>query len=223
MLNNSIESRKDLKAWRYLPESLLDSKSNVDYRLVSCTLAGAAPPFLPLLPHCRELENEHKWRLALNGPGVPSVSSSLPQPTLPSSTSAGHPKHRLGDDGVPGTSLPCRRFAMAPSATSTATHYRRVCFMKVVSNSSPPSPHTLLRLLTLAAQKDSGHARTGKAPPSSIRRRSSGGGKTSSCQSPFACHHSHHFRQRQMRRLALLSEAAFLLPPLSSCLCALAL
>lgn len=107
-----------------------------------------------------------------------------------------------------GTSFPCR-FAMAPSATSTATHYRRVCFMKVVSNSSP---HTLLRLLTLAAQKDSGHARTGKAPPSGIRRRSSGGGKTSSCQSPFACHHSHHFRQRQMRRLALLSEAAFLLP-----------
>lgn len=73
MLNNSIESRKDLKAWRYLPESLLDSKSNVDYRLVSCTLAGAAPPFLPLLPLCRELENEHKWRLAPNGPGVPSV------------------------------------------------------------------------------------------------------------------------------------------------------
>lgn len=97
---------------------------------------------------------------------------------------------------------------MAPSATSTATHYRRVCFMKVVSNSSPPK-HTLLRLLTLAAQKDSGHARTGKAPPSSIRRRR----KTSPCQSPFACHHSHHFRQRQMRRLALLSEAAFLLPP----------
>lgn len=100
---------------------------------------------------------------------------------------------------------------MAPSATSTATHYRRVCFMKVVSNSSPPK-HTLLRLLTLAAQKDSGHARTGKAPPSSIRR----GRKTSPCQSPFACHHSHHFRQRQMRRLALLSEAAFLLPPISA-------
>lgn len=75
MLNNSIESRRDLKAWRYLPESLLDSKSNVDYRLVSCTLAGAAPPFLPQLPLRRELENDHKWRLAPNGPGVPSVFS----------------------------------------------------------------------------------------------------------------------------------------------------
>lgn len=74
---------------------------------------------------------------------------------------------------------------------------------------APPPKHTLLRLLTLAAQKDSGHARTVKAPPSSIRR----GRKTSPCQSPFACHHSHHFRQRQMRRLALLSEAAFRLPP----------
>lgn len=208
MLNNSIESRKDLKAWRYLPESLLDSKSNVDYRLVSCTLAGAAPPFLPLLPLCRELENEHKWRLAPNGPGVPSGFSLCLSLLCHLQLPQGTPNE--GDDG--GTSFPCRRFAMAPSATSTATHYRRVCFMKVVSNSSP---HTLLRLLTLAAQKDSGHARTGKAPPSSIRRRSSGGGKTSSCQSPFACHHSHHFRQRQMRRLALLSEAAFLLPPFS--------
>lgn len=111
---------------------------------------------------------------------------------------------------VHGTSFPCRRFAMAPSATSTATHYRRVCFMKVVSNSSPV-PHTHTHPLTLAAQKDSGHARTRQAPPSSIRRRSRRGRETSPCQSPFACHHSHHFRQRQMRRLALLSEAAFLL------------
>lgn len=57
MLNNSIESRKDLKAWRYLPESLLDSKSNVDYRLVSCTLAGGPhSPLLPL-PLCLSVKN----------------------------------------------------------------------------------------------------------------------------------------------------------------------
>lgn len=138
-----------------------------------------------------------------------SCVPSLPQPTLPSSTSAGNPKHRLGC-GVPGTSFPCRRFAMAPSATSTVTHYRRVCFMKVVSNSSPV-PHT--HPITVAAQKDSGHARTKQAPPRSIRRRSRRERETSPCQSPFACHHSHHFHQRQMRRLALLSEAAFLLSP----------
>lgn len=116
MLNNSIESRKDLKAWRYLPQSLLDSKSNVDYRLVSCTLAGVPHSPLLSLPLCLSVKNEHKWRLAPNGSGVPLLS--LPQPTLPSSTSAGHPKHRLGDDGGTRHFLP-----LPPLCDGTERHF----------------------------------------------------------------------------------------------------
>lgn len=142
MLNNSIGSRKDLKAWRYLPESLLDSKSNVDYRLVSCTLAGG--PHSPLLPLrlCLSFKNSRTntngaWHQMGRGFLSSLCLSLLCHLQLPQCT----PNTGWGMMGVPGTSFPCRRFAMAPSATSTATHYRRVCFMKVVSNSSSPQTH----------------------------------------------------------------------------------
>lgn len=121
MLNNSIESRKDLKAWRYLPESLLDSKSNVDYRLVSCTLAGGLHSLLLPLPLFLSVKNSRTntngaWHRMCRGFLLSPLS--LPQPTLPSSTSAGHPKHGLGDDGGTRHFLP-----LPPLCDGTERHF----------------------------------------------------------------------------------------------------